>query len=229
MPGMRRSAAEHELEIEELEPGEVRRRYPAFRIPDDWQAVFEPRSGVLLPEKCVAAALGQARRYGADLRLNEEVIEWGQDGDGAFVATSNGRVTADRLILAAGAWMPALLKDLELPLTVERVSLWMMEPVANAEAFLPENCPNASWEYDGRYPLYMQADLGTGVKLALDHHGIEADPETLVREATPEDEAAIREQIAKFVPDLNGRVLDSAVCVYTNTPDLNFVVDHHPL
>ena len=30
------------------------------------------------------------------------------------------------------------------------------------------------------------------------------------------------------MPDLDGEVLDSAVCMYTNTPDLDFVVDRHP-
>ena len=76
--------------------------------------------------------------------------------------------------------------------------------------------------------MYLQADHGTGVKIALDHHGTTADPATVNRETTDEDRDKIFKEIRRFVPDLDGEVLDSAVCMYTNTPDLNFVVDHHP-
>jgi sarcosine oxidase len=197
-------------------------------MPQDWQAFFEQRSGVIFPEKVISANLKVAADAGANLHFDETVTGWGKSGAGAFVESEAGRYHADSVILAAGAWMPGLMADLGLPLSVERVSLWMMEPRANRDAFLPENCPNASWEYDGLYPLYMSADFGTGVKLALDHHGTPADPDTLVRETTVEDEENIRTQIRKFVPDLDGRVLSSKVCMYTNTPDLDFVVDRHP-
>jgi sarcosine oxidase len=30
------------------------------------------------------------------------------------------------------------------------------------------------------------------------------------------------------MPDANGELLKSAVCMYTNTPDLHFLIDYHP-
>ena len=34
--------------------------------------------------------------------------------------------------------------------------------------------------------------------------------------------------MARYMPLANGRRLDSRVCMYTNTPDFNFVLDFHP-
>jgi sarcosine oxidase len=48
------------------------------------------------------------------------------------------------------------------------------------------------------------------------------------RETTEQDREKIFKQIRRFIPDLDGEILDSAVCMYTNTPDLNFIVDRHP-
>ncbi|RPI52201.1 MAG: FAD-dependent oxidoreductase, partial [Chloroflexi bacterium] len=32
----------------------------------------------------------------------------------------------------------------------------------------------------------------------------------------------------RYLPEANGRLLETAVCMYTNTPDHHFVIDFHP-
>ena len=76
--------------------------------------------------------------------------------------------------------------------------------------------------------MYIQADYGTGVKVALDHHGTPTTAETVNRETTDEDREKIFKEIRRFVPDLDGEVLDSAVCMYTNTADHHYLVGFHP-
>ena len=34
--------------------------------------------------------------------------------------------------------------------------------------------------------------------------------------------------MARHMPNANGQRLDSRVCMYTNTPDFNFILDFHP-
>ncbi|MDA1280131.1 MAG: N-methyl-L-tryptophan oxidase [Chloroflexi bacterium] len=228
MTGMQATSKVHDVEIEMLTPSEVRKRYPAFHIPDGWQAIYEVNSGAIFPEVAVEAQLTLAEKAGADLHFDEQVEGWTSTGSSVTVVTTHGEYQADRLILTAGVWLPGLLGDLELPFDIERVSLWMVKPRANHDFFRAGNFPNASFELDERYPLYMQADFGTGVKLALDHHGTPTTAETVSRETTSNDYDKIFKEIRRFVPDLDGEVLGSAVCMYTNTPDLNFVVDRHP-
>ncbi len=228
MTGMQASSRAQDVEIQLMTPVEVRAKYPSFHIPDEWEAIFDPKSGVIFPEVAVAAHLSLAEKAGAALHFDEQVTGWSATSSGVTVTTSKGEYEADSVILTAGVWMPGMLGDLELPFEIERVSLWMLEPKANRDFFRAGSFPNASFEIGEKYPLYMQADYGTGVKLALDHHGTLTTPETVNRETNQEDHDKIFEHIRRFVPDLDGEVLDSAVCMYTNTPDLNFVVDKHP-
>ena len=228
MTGMRATSKIHDVEIETLTPSEVRSRFPIFRILDGWDAIFEAGVSTIFPEVAVGAHLSLAAKAGADLRFDEKVESWSATSSGVTVRTSRGEYQADRLILTAGVWMPELLAGLDLPLTVERITLWMVKPRANAEWFMPGKCPVTMWEIGEMYSLYIQADHGTGVKIALDHHGSTAGLDTISRETTDEDREKIFKEIRRFVPDLDGEVLDSVVCMYTNVPDQNFVVDHHP-
>jgi len=219
----------HDVEIEMLTPAEVRRRYPPFKIPDGWEAIYEVNSGAIFPEVAVEAQLSLATKSGADLHFAEQVEGWSATSSGGVVVrTSRGEYEADKLILTMGAWMPEMLGGLKLPLEIERVSLWMIKPRSNPDFFKAGNFPNASFEIEEDHPIYMQADFGEGVKIALDHHGTPTTAETVTRETTEQDREKIFKQIRRFIPDLDGEILDSAVCMYTNTPDLNFIVDRHP-
>ena len=42
------------------------------------------------------------------------------------------------------------------------------------------------------------------------------------------DEQLVRGFIEHHMPDANGERLDGAVCMYTNTPDFDFILDRHP-
>ncbi|MEX0763232.1 MAG: N-methyl-L-tryptophan oxidase [Dehalococcoidia bacterium] len=226
--GSRQSAQTHGLEHEVLSADEVRRRYPLFNPNDDWVGVYEARSGALFPEKCIEANLALAAKAGAELHFDEQVTEWHPDGDGVRVTTAAGSYRADRLVITAGAWLPKLVSRLNLPLRVERQVMLWFEPVRNADMFLPENCPNTGWEYEPGQSFYCQPNFGAGYKVAQHHGGPDTDPDTLVRKANADDEEQVRALLAKYISDANGRLLSAAVCMYTDTPDYDFLMDFHP-
>jgi sarcosine oxidase len=68
-----------------------------------------------------------------------------------------------------------------------------------------------------------------GMKLAKHHHGDEpVDPENFQREVSAADEAMIRSAIAAHIPAADGKLLSAQTCLYTNTPDGDFVIDRLP-
>src|SRR5258708_29857340 len=69
--GSLRSAREHSLEHELLDPDALRKRLPLFRFDPDWWGLAEATAGYLLPERAIAAHLALAGRHGADLRFDE--------------------------------------------------------------------------------------------------------------------------------------------------------------
>ena len=222
--GARRSAVEHGLRHEVLAASEVRRKFPALQPGDDMQAVWEPRAGVLFPEKCVASHLELARRHGADLRFEEPVLRWASDGDGVRVRTARGEYVAAQLVISAGAWLRELVPELAGQFTVERQVLYWFE-ATKPERFAPERCPIHLWQFDGRKFFYGFPDLGDGVKVASHHDGELTTAEVVRREVTPEEVESMRAVMRRFVPAAVGKLKSSSVCLYTNTADEHFWID----
>ncbi len=233
LDGIRHSARAYNLFHETLSAQDIRRRWPSFRPEDDMEGVYEADNGALFPEKCVAAHLKLAARAGADLHFNEPVLSWKATPDGVEVKTAHGAYMAERLVLTVGAWLPRLLNDVTLPLSIERQVLHWFAPARNAASFKPENFPTNSWEYDNAdSSFYCQADFGDGVKVAFHHGGASIDPDSApgskARTVTAAEVEAMRTALTRYVPDAGGKHLGSAVCIYTNVPDYHFLVDFHP-
>ena len=227
--GSRRSAIAHGLQHEMLDADEVRRRFPGHEPEEGMVALLEPRAGMLLPEACVTAYHELARRQGAKLRLGECVLEWRVEGAGAAVRTATGeRWRVDRLVLAAGAWMPELLSDLRPPLEIERQLFHWFEPRSHPERFSAHRAPVALWEYDDQRMFATLPDTGHGVKIGVHHEGEITTPGRVRREISPEEDERIRVLLRRFLPGADGRLVESRVCLYTNTPDRDFLIDRHP-
>jgi sarcosine oxidase len=226
--GALRSAREHGLQHAVLSAGDIRVRFPVLHPAPDMVGVWEPRAGVLSPEACVAAQLGQARGCGATLRFDEPVSRWQADGNHVDVFTALGRYRARQLIISAGAWVNALLPGMRLPFHIERQVLHWFEPTGDAAAFRPQRCPIHLWQFDGERFFYGFPDQGAGVKLAFHHGGEITTVADVRREVTIDEVAAVRAALRRFIPAADGRVLASTVCLYTNTPDEHFWIDRHP-
>lgn len=226
--GARTSAEAHHLVHEMLSAQELHRRFPAFYPSDEMIAVWEPRAGILFPEKCIAAHLASARTQGAILHFEEAVLSWRASGSGVEVTTAKNEYFAGRLLISAGAWLAQLAPDLQLPLTCARQTLFWFKPKANPSHFLPKHFPIFLWEYEPDHIFYGFPDLGEGIKLAIHHEGVLTDPNEIKREVDLDETSGLRTILRQFMPEAEGDLLNATVCMYTNTPDSHFLIDHHP-
>src|SRR5262249_55453147 len=112
VPGVLRSAREHNLAVEELTASEVKQRFPGFSMPDSMTAVLERCAGYLQVEACVLAYAQEATKCGAELRSGETVLGWRAEGSDVRVTTDKDQYHAAHLIITPGAWAPDLLGDL---------------------------------------------------------------------------------------------------------------------
>jgi sarcosine oxidase len=227
--GAERSAKEHHLAHQILSAAELRRRFPVLVPTDDMVGVWEPRAGILFPELAIRTHLELAAQNGAELKFNEPVLRWEPQRDGVRVFTVKRSYTAKRLLLSVGAWMSSLVSKLNLPLTVERQILFWFEPRARSELFQPQHCPIHLWEYEPHRFFYGFPDLGDGVKVALHHQGEKTQSDTVRREVNDTEIKMMRELLRRFLPDAEGTLKSTTVCVYTNTPDEHFILDRHPV
>jgi sarcosine oxidase len=226
--GTRLSADRHGLAYDMLTAKEVEERFPVLRPIDSVVGLWEPRSGILLPENCVETHLRLAEQHGAELHLSDPVMEWKPDRKGVRVKTRHGEYRASQIVMAPGAWLNHFLPDLALPLTIERQVLYWFEPRERRELFGLDALPFFAWEYMPESLFYCIPDLGDGVKVALHHQGEVTDIENLDRHVHPEETEGMRYILNAGIPELAGPLLKTEVCMYTNTPDEHFVVDFHP-
>ncbi len=201
----------------------MRERFPAYAVPDEHAAVFEPRAGFLEPEAAVAATLALAAEAGADLRFDEPVLEL----DGNVLRTEGGTYAAERIVVSAGPWLPDLLPELAGTFTAARQPLLWLAP-REPELFRPDRFPIFVWEWEPGWAFYGFPDVGDGLKVAVHHHGEATTPDAVERGLRSEDEEIIRELVRRYFPAGDGALREAAVCLYTNTPDEHFVIDHLP-
>ena len=225
--GARTSAARHGVPVQVWSRDELAARVPALTPPADAIGLFEPRAGMLDPERAVSALLSSAAARGADLRFDAAVTGFEVVDGGVMVRTEAGeRFEADQLVMAAGGWMTTLVPDLALPLVVERAVQYWFHTAGDAR-YAPGALPIFLLEApDGRM-LYGLPDQGHGLKLAEHHNGETSTADAIRREVSPAEPEQFLEFAAPFVPGL-GAPSATAVCFYTNTPDEHFILDRHP-
>jgi sarcosine oxidase len=225
------SATAHGLRHEVWSASALAERSPAIHGRRDMVAVWEPRAGVLFPERCIDAHLAGAVRHGAVLHTREPLVSWRAAGNDVTVTTSSATHSAGSLVLACGAWIADLVPELALPLTVERTVLHWYRPRSRRAAFAPDRFPIFLLEYDpGRmiYGMPELPDVGEGVKVARHHEGESTSADAIRRDVSRTEIEAMEPLLGEFAPDLAGGWLRSAVCMYTNTPDEDFLLDRHP-
>lgn len=224
--GSRKSAEKHGLPHEMLDADEIRDRCPALEPPPDTVALFEERAGFLRPEATIKSHLGLAAKHGAELRFEEPVRSWKASEGGVKVETESGSYEADKLVVAAGAWSSEMLADMKLPLRVERRVMHWFKPKKDAHP--PSRTPVFLWAPEGGDVFYGIPDSPSAMKAAFHYVGEGCSPDTLDREVGEDEVSRIRDYLERYAPSLAGRHVESAACMYTNTPDSHFVISKHP-
>ena len=224
-----RSGIAHEV----LPAEAVMARFPQFRLGGGEIAYFEPDAGMLFPEECVRVQLAAARAGGAAIRTDETVLSVTEDAGGVTVRTSRETLRAARCVVAAGPWIGRLLGGPLAAMTrVTRQVLYWFAP-ERAEDFAPGKMPIFIWMHGTGNEDYLYgfpiAGPDDGVKVATENHTRFSDPETVSRDVTAEEAAAMfRTHVQGRLPGLTPRLLRAKTCLYTQTPDAGFVVDRAP-
>jgi sarcosine oxidase len=224
-----RSAAQHGLRLETLSPRQVEDRYPTLRLLPDEVALLEPDGGVLDPERAVRAHLKMAEAAGATLRFQTSMRGWESSGKEVTISLDDDtRVSARTLILSLGPWFKEVMEALGVPLRIQRnVQAWFSPGVGSYKAgtfpaFLLDRAGLPA-------PLYGFPDFGDGVKAAFHGFGELTTAEQVDREVNmARDVAPIAAAMEEWMPGAAANFREAKPCMYSLTPDSNFVVDRHP-
>lgn len=218
------SSRQHALTHEVLGAATLMRRFPAFRVPPEFVAVLQPDGGYLMAEAAIYTLVGLAEAAGAHIRLGETVREVKSRAGSVRVETDRDCIDAGSVVIAAGAWAPSLLPALPVLRVTRQVLAWFA-PLDGA-LFMRDRFPVFLLE-SPRGTHYGFPIIGnSGLKIAKHHHLDETvDPDDYSRALSTEDEAAIRDAVADYLPAANGPLLSAKTCLYTMTSDGDFIID----
>ena len=206
------------------------RRFPAFNLPSHYIGVFQPDGGFIAAEAALAAMLAQARAAGAEVQTNVAVHAVVPHGDGVRISTSQGDIEARIAIVAAGPWI-----ETRSCRACRRRRASRAQVMAWFEPRDP--APFAA----GRFPVFL-LESRHGVHYGFPPIRRRRDQDRQAsssrrdgrsgpcrsRRCRPTDEALIRAALADHIPAANGPLVPAKTCLYTVTPDHDFLIDRLP-
>jgi sarcosine oxidase len=215
--------------FEYLAGAEIERRWPQWRLGDEHHGLFQAQSGLADPNRGNAAHQRLARENGATLLDHSPVTAMRDVGGEVGVTTGDGTThRTGHVVLAADAWTNELLRsfDRRLPLTItkEQVTYFACPDPA---AFAPDRFPIWIWMDEPCYygfPTYGEA----GPKAAQDVGGDETTPETRTFDRDEAAFARLSDFLGRHIPGSLGPPIYTKTCLYTLTPDRDFILDRLP-
>jgi len=227
-----RCARKFNIRHEILETADIRKRYSQFAVTDE-RAYFEYETGFLRPELCIEAQLHLARKHGAIVQTDETVVSVEARGvSGVTVKTSRGVYSAEKVIITAGPWITHFLPAYaDLFKVYRQVMYWFDIREDCRSTFAPPGFPIFIWIFGkgGEFGFYGFPSLdGKTIKVATEQFTAITDPDHLQSAVRMEEEQSMyRDYVQDRLPGISDRCATAASCLYTTTPDSNFIVDVH--
>lgn len=215
--------------LKQISADEIARSYPAWAQGGFIDGYFNPVGGWAESGQVIAQLAHEVRKAGVVLQENiqlDRLLEKEGRVIGAL-GTDGIERKADYTLLATGAWTPTLLPEL-------REVMWATgQPILHFQVTNPSDfqAPHFPvWAADiartGWYGFPALAD-GT-LKLANHGPGRRVKPDD-ARTVTEEEVARGRAFLSESLPSLaDAPLLSSRLCLYCDTFDGNFWIDHHP-
>jgi sarcosine oxidase len=214
--------------FEELSAEEVMRRWPQWRLDDDVTALYQERSGIVMAARANTTHRRLALENGAVVIEGAEVTSIRETGGEVEVIVGDATHRAEKLVIAAGAWTNRLLAHLGVtfPLEVTQEQVVYLTPT-DPVAFHPNRFP--IWIWMDEPSFYGFPIVGEpAVKVAWDRCEIVTDPEHRSFEPRSDVNQAIRGFVGRHLPEADGDIHLAKTCLYTLTPDRDFVLDRVP-
>jgi sarcosine oxidase len=228
LSGYADAMTECDVPFERLDAAVIMRRWPQFTLTDDIEGLFQADAGIAMAARANDARRRMARANGAVLR-DDAPVERIVDRDGEIEVRAGGTTyRCGKMVIAAGPWTNRALAnfDVHMPLeiTKEQVTYFAAPDLA---AFAPERFPVWIWMDDPSFygfPVFGEA----GPKVAQDAGGKSVDPDTRTFEPDPENSARVERFLRRYLPSALGPAISTKTCLYTLTPDRDFVIDRVP-
>lgn len=220
---------------EELTAAQANKRFPGFALPEGTHAVYNPTAGVLNPTLAMKTLHRLAKNYGAVIRDSTKVTSvYAEERNGETAAAveiaGGSRVFGKQAIVTAGPWAKELLGSSGKNIKLQPIATFGAYWHCKEELYAPDKFPVfIKYEGSDEPEVYGMAivDPSEGVKICL-HGGPAVNPNA---RAGVQEPAEASKKLQAFVKSYFSHVDATAPkkvddCMYTMTPDNDFILDH---
>ena len=223
-------AEKHNMHYERLSKEEIIKRYAIVNTDDLSHAWFDPYGGCLRArEACQAVYRGFIAEGGKVVQAQALPGKLEQNQLTGLQLSNGQSFRADLYIFACGSWLGKLFAEvLGNTITCTRQEVYYFGLSQDNPAPY-ENFP--VWvDVDGKDFYYgIPGNNYRGFKVGVDERGEPFDPTHGDRISNPDVLRKARKFLAHRFPGLtNSPLVENRVCPYENSPDGNFLFDHHP-
>jgi len=229
------SAALDEIGVgyEWLTPQGAEERFPAIAFRGLDPILYQPDAAVCLADRTVAAQARLAAASGVEVREGCRALAIHPLDDRVRVETDQGEVESRAAVVTAGTWADRLLGGAG--------SVLPLKPILQTIAYFGPRPDQA--DAADRFPTYIHWDIGDGdraglawyalgpaghapgVKLGQHIGGVQVDPREGPFDPSPDSLNSLSAYVAERFPGLDPEPVSPQTCLYTMTPDEDFVLD----
>ncbi|RAS80585.1 N-methyl-L-tryptophan oxidase [Priestia endophytica] len=223
------SAKTYDLPLTVMTAKEVIEKWNGISVNEHLTGCFEPTSGVLHSERCIGAYRKLAEEEGATLLPYRKVINLTVCEERVTVETDNETFTSESLIVSGGAYSNELLSMLHLDLPLQPIRKTFAWFNSDEEIYNEREFPAFGFETEEGMYYGFPSINGAGLKVGRHDTGHPVDPNDPLKEFSTykEDEQDLTNFLKQFIvqePSLKY----GKTCLYTMTPDEDFIVGSHP-
>jgi len=199
--------------------------------PSEFWGLRESEAGFLYVDKALKSYQTLASSHGAQLNFEEKILSLNADGAmGVEIQTNKNRYWVEKLIITAGSWGGPLLQSLNLALPLKVYRVYLSWFACDKKHFLNQgaSCFALHLEGDDFYYGFPCLD-GKSLKLAA-HFAKDLIKKPEDKEVNTPDNYKLEQMqkmIGRHLPHVEQKLLQFSTCLYTNTPDENFIIDTH--
>ena len=229
---VQQASSAYDLPLETLSAQQIMQKWPGITVPENFVALYETESGVMLTKPAIDSYIKLALQYNVTTSFNTPVSVIEPTELGVQVTLETGETyEATNCIVTAGAWAKSLLEKtaIQVPVQATRKTFAWFE--APEELYSDQqNYPGFTFQFENESYYGFPSIDGAGLKVGRHDGGQAIDPS---KGKAPFGEVAgdledLRQFLNAYMPQV-GALKEGKTCMYAMTPDEDFIIDYHPV
>jgi sarcosine oxidase len=219
------------IDIDILDISSARRLFPQFRFSNISQVLHDRTSGIIAANEMVDRLKTTITKRGVKIYENTKLLTIDTDKDPLHLITNRGIITTKHLVLTAGAWLKAIIPQLNTTITPIKQTVAYFKLQGPSSSYQIPKFPNWAYIGDGINQVFygLPAFGSPGIKIA--QHittGKQDDPDEIAILPDEKQIMKLRNFVEEHFTQPIDQFINSETCLYANTLTEDFIIDLLP-